>query len=190
MRAIINNGTTIMKSSKVKVAVIAALGVSTLTGCMGQMATTGLVTKFNLEAVDNRYGREGLFVLLSPVYGIASVADLFIVNAVEFWTGTNPITGKSPAVVDTPTDNYIKVNDKLDKSLTDVPLSSANEIESTTIQSIDANTVQMDIAYLDGTSKTLTGVKGEESVAFYLNDELITTVSNQELEQYVVSTHI
>ncbi len=67
-----------MKNKAIKVAVVTALGVSSLTGCMGQMATTGMVTKFNLQIVDNRYGREGMFLLLSPVYGIASVADLFI----------------------------------------------------------------------------------------------------------------
>ena len=56
-----------MKSKAIKVAVVTALGVSSLTGCMGQMATTGLVGKFNLEVVDNRYAREGMFLLLSPV---------------------------------------------------------------------------------------------------------------------------
>ncbi|WP_240182569.1 DUF3332 family protein, partial [Vibrio cholerae] len=27
-----------------------------------------------------------------------STADLFIFNSIEFWTGKNPISGKSPAV--------------------------------------------------------------------------------------------
>ncbi|NOH79883.1 DUF3332 domain-containing protein [Vibrio sp. RE86] len=178
-----------MKSNVLKVAIVAGLGLTSLTGCMGQMATTGIVSKFNLEVVDNRYGREGMFLLLSPVYAIAGSADLFIINAIEFWTGTNPITGKSPAVVDTPTKNYIKVNDKLDSSLKDVPLSNNANIEKATMQQIDENTMQMDITYIDGTQKVLRGEKVEDSVAFYLNDEYITTVSNDELTDYVASSH-
>lgn len=69
-----------MKHNALKMALIAVLGVTSLTGCMGQMAATGLVNKFNLEVVDNRYAREGLFLLLSPVYGLTSTADLFILT--------------------------------------------------------------------------------------------------------------
>ncbi|PAR94628.1 hypothetical protein CGT81_17375, partial [Vibrio cholerae] len=37
-----------MKQKALKMALIAGLGVTSLTGCMGQMAATGLVNKFNL----------------------------------------------------------------------------------------------------------------------------------------------
>ncbi|MGF1719061.1 DUF3332 domain-containing protein [Vibrio kyushuensis] len=180
-----------MKMKSLKIAIVVALGASSLTGCMGQMATTGMVSKFNLEVVDNRYGREGMFLLLSPVYGIASMADLFIFNAVEFWTGKNPITGKSPAVVDTPMNSMIKVNGSLDKSLTEVPLQTNNvDVEKATMRQIDENTMQMDISYIDGTQKVLRGERSEDSVAFYLNDEYVTTVSNNELGNYISSVTI
>ncbi len=84
-----------MNFKKMKIAVAVALGVTTLTGCMGQMGVTQLVTFGNLKAVDNRYGRAGLYILLAPVYGISAAADLFIFNSIEFWTGKNIITGKS-----------------------------------------------------------------------------------------------
>ncbi|RJX75732.1 DUF3332 domain-containing protein [Vibrio sinensis] len=179
-----------MKLKALKTAVVVGLGISSLTGCMGQMATTGLVSKFNLEIVDNRYAREGMFLLLSPVYGLTGTVDLFIFNAIEFWTGTNPISGKSPAVVDMPTKNYIKVNGQLDPALKNVPLSSNVEIDNATMMQIDENTMQMDISYIDGTTKQLRGVKGENDVAFYVNDQYVTTVSNQELEQYVQAANI
>ena len=80
---------------KLKIAIVAALGVTTLSGCMGQMGVNGPShKKGNLMAVDNRYAREGLFILMSPIYGIASIADLFIFNSIEFWTGKNIITGQ------------------------------------------------------------------------------------------------
>ncbi|MCE7646721.1 DUF3332 family protein, partial [Vibrio fluvialis] len=138
----------------------------------------------------NRYGREGLFLLLSPVYGIASIVDLFIVNAVEFWTGTNPISGKSPAVVDRPADTMLKVNDKLDSSMTETPLGNNSEIKDTNWKKIDDNTIEMDVTYLDGQQKTLRGKKTEDGVAFYVNNEYVTTVSNMELENYVQTTQL
>lgn len=190
MRAEFEILVVIMKAKAVTMAVVTALSVSSLTGCMGQMATTGLVSKFNLEIVDNRYGREGVFLLLSPVYGLAGTIDLFIFNSIEFWTGTNPVSGRSPAVVDTPTKNYIKVNGQLDPALTGVPLTSTNNIENATMSQIDEDTMQMDITYIDGQHKVLRGVKGAESVEFYLNDELVTTVSNQELSDYITSAQI
>lgn len=179
-----------MKRKSLVMAMAVGLGISSLTGCMGQMATTGLVTKFNLEVVDNRYGREGLFLLLSPVYGIASIVDLFIVNAVEFWTGTNPISGKSPAVVDKPADTMLKVNDKLDSSLTETPLGNHSTIKDTQWKQIDEHTIEMDVTYLDGKQETLRGQKMEAGVAFYVNNEYVTTVSNQELENYVAMTRL
>ena len=54
---------------------VASMGLS---GCMGQMGLSGMVTKGNLSVVDNRYGRAGVFMLLSPIYGLAATADLFV----------------------------------------------------------------------------------------------------------------
>ena len=71
---------------------------ASLTGCMGHMGLRGKLTKFNLEVVENRWGREGLFVLMFPGYVIATAIDLLVLNSWEFWSGSNPINGKSPLV--------------------------------------------------------------------------------------------
>ncbi len=44
------------------------------TGCLGRGAMGGSVGKFNLEVVENKWGRWIVFVLLGPVYGFASVS--------------------------------------------------------------------------------------------------------------------
>ena len=67
---------------------VASMGLG---GCMGQMGLSGMVTKGNLSVVDNRYARAGVFMLLSPVYGLAATADLFVFNTIEFWSGSNPV---------------------------------------------------------------------------------------------------
>lgn len=179
-----------MKLSKLKIAMAAGLGVISLSGCMGQMGAKSMINQFNVDIVDNRYGREGMFILLSPVYMVATAADLFIFNAVEFWTGTNPITKKSPAAVDIPADAIIKVNDKLDSSLTTVPVAKSSQIEAATMQQIDENTLQMHVTYIDGSEKMLRGEKAGDTVNFFLNDEFITMVKVSELESYVSASQI
>ncbi|MCQ1056665.1 DUF3332 domain-containing protein [Photobacterium sp. DNB23_23_1] len=167
-------------------AIVMTLLATSLSGCIGQMGTSQLVTKANLSAVDNRYGRAGLFVLLSPIYGIAATADLFIFNTVEFWTGKNPVTGKSPAVADTPVDAIFKVNDQLDPSLTTVPLASVqnSDIEAASFRQVDARTLEMNVVYQSGEQAVLRGERAGDDVNFYLDGEFITAVSVAELSQY------
>lgn len=73
---------------------VAAFALST-PACIGRMATSGLVRKFNLTVVEGKWPHELVFLLLYiiPVYPIAGAIDLIIVNSIEFWTGTNPIDG-------------------------------------------------------------------------------------------------
>lgn len=168
-----------MKKFAIK-AVSAALITASLTGCIGQMATTGMVMKFNLSAVDNRYARAGLYVLMSPVYSISAGADLFIFNTIEFWTGTNPISGKSPALADTPAASIIKINQKLSKDLTQAPLN----ISAADIKQVNDKSLEMSIAYNDGRQQILRGEKIDEMVNFYLDDKFITSVSINELTDY------
>ena len=66
------------------------------TACIGRMATSGRVGKFNLEVTESKWGREITFLALYliPVYPLAGAIDLIIVNSIEFWTGTNPLNGE------------------------------------------------------------------------------------------------
>ncbi len=72
------------------------LGLSVTTGCIGGNAVTGKVREFNLRVAKGKWPREGVFLLLTiiPVYGFAGMADIFVVNGIEFHTGTNPVSGK------------------------------------------------------------------------------------------------
>ncbi|ACJ30979.1 Conserved hypothetical protein [Shewanella piezotolerans WP3] len=168
---------------KISALVLSGLLTSQLTGCMGQMGLSAMVTKGNLSAVDNRYGRAGLFALMSPVYGIAATADLFIVNSIEFWTGTNPVTGKSPAVVDMPVEAIFKVNQHLDDDLTKAPLTDV-KLTQATLEAKDKNTLLMLLTYEDGSQQLMSGMKQDKHVDFYLDDSFIARVDLDELLNY------
>jgi hypothetical protein len=84
-----------------KIAMVMALVMTVFavssTGCIGRMALSGKVMKFNLEASENKWGRELIFLVLYiiPVYPFAGFIDLLIINSIEFHTGTNPISDEA-----------------------------------------------------------------------------------------------
>ncbi|MGI9281028.1 MAG: DUF3332 family protein [Endozoicomonas sp.] len=82
-----------MKKKMFQAAAVAAMAIS-LSGCIGQMATTGTVTKMNLSVSNNAWVQEGFFILLLPVTAVTATIDVLVVNSIEFWTGTNPVSGK------------------------------------------------------------------------------------------------
>lgn len=166
--------------SKLICVTAAVLLTTQLSGCMGQMGLSQMVTKGNLSAVDNRYGRAGLFMLLSPVYALAATGDLVVINSIEFWTGKNPITDKSPAVVDSPVDAIFKVNQHVSDELKTAPV----KLTRAQVNYPDDNTVAMTLDYDDGTTQLLSGRKSGDEVTFFLDDKFVARVSNQELIAY------
>jgi len=91
-------------------AALALALLATATGCLGTGGLSGKIKKFNLEATENRWGREGIFFALNVLWiqRICTILDLFIFNSIEFWSGTNPLNGKSP-LVDVPASAVEKI---------------------------------------------------------------------------------
>lgn len=86
-------------SSWLRSALAAVLAVTvglSSTACIGRMALAGKVMEFNLQAAQDRFARWIIFLILYivPVYPFAGALDLIIFNSLEFWTGTNPISGE------------------------------------------------------------------------------------------------
>lgn len=123
-------------------------------------------------------------MLLSPVYGLAATADLFVFNTIEFWSGKNPITGKSPAVVDMKANPVIKVNQHLDPALKTVPLAMLPQgVREVEISYPDEHTAQMEVHYLDGRRSMMRGEKRGELMDIYFDGRFVSTLSRAELEE-------
>ena len=83
-------------------AVIAvSLGTMTLSSCIGSFCLTHNVLDWNKRATDNKFVNELIFIVISPAYLVCSVADLFVLNSIEFWTGEKVIAnvGKTKDVM-------------------------------------------------------------------------------------------
>ncbi|MCM1319033.1 MAG: DUF3332 domain-containing protein [Muribaculaceae bacterium] len=96
--------------------VAAALSLAScfmFSSCIGQFALTHKVLDWN-ETVGNKFVNELVFIAfwVLPVYEITSLADLLVINSIEFWSGSNPIA-QGTKVIDTDNGRYlVKCDDK------------------------------------------------------------------------------
>lgn len=66
----------------------------TQTGCFGEFALVKKVYEWNDDLSDSKFVKTLVFWVLNiiPVYGIASFIDVVILNLIEFWSGSNPLS--------------------------------------------------------------------------------------------------
>lgn len=89
-----------MKKIKLTVALVLVLGASmTFSSCIGSFALTSRVLNWNKQ-IGSKFVNELVFFAFwfLPVYEVTSLADLVVLNSIEFWSGTNPMTASVKAV--------------------------------------------------------------------------------------------
>ncbi len=71
---------------------IALAGSMMFTSCIGSFALTNKLLSWNHQ-IGNKFLNELVFFAfwVIPVYEVTSVADLLVLNSVEFWSGSNPV---------------------------------------------------------------------------------------------------
>jgi len=74
---------------------LALAGILSLTllsaGCLGPNNLHDSIRNWNAEASEEDWVKEAIFLVLTPVYGVAYLSDLLIFNTVNYWSGKNPI---------------------------------------------------------------------------------------------------
>lgn len=82
-----------MRRRNFTVAVVLALISSlTMTSCIGSFSLFNSVLNWN-KHVENKFVNELVFLAfwILPVYEVAALADLVVINSIEFWSGSNPV---------------------------------------------------------------------------------------------------
>ena len=66
----------------------------TQTGCFGSFNLTKKIYAFNQDATDNKFVRSLLFwgLCIIPVYEVCALVDIVVLNLIEFWSGSNPVS--------------------------------------------------------------------------------------------------
>ncbi len=82
-----------MKKRVLPVALVVALCGSMLsTSCIGSFALTNKLLSWN-QQVGNKFVNELVFFAfwILPVYEVSALADILVLNSIEFWSGDNPV---------------------------------------------------------------------------------------------------
>lgn len=95
---------------KLYLSVALVLGLSScmlLNSCVGSFALTKTVLNWNNQ-VGNKFVNELVFFAfwILPVYEVTGLADLLVMNSIEFWSGTNPMEA-STKYIDTESGRYM-----------------------------------------------------------------------------------
>lgn len=89
-----------MRKTKLTVALVCTLLASmTLPSCIGTFTLTNKLLTWNRQ-ISNKFVNELVFFAfwVLPVYEVTSLADVLVINSIEFWSGTNPLTASTKAV--------------------------------------------------------------------------------------------
>lgn len=86
---------------------ILLLSSTTLTSCIGSFNLTKSVLGWNNQ-VGNKFVNELVFFAfwILPVYEVTGLADILVLNSIEFWSGRNPMSA-SVKSVDTDHGRYV-----------------------------------------------------------------------------------
>lgn len=81
-----------MKKNKVKLVAVILSGSFLFSSCIGSFGLFNRLTSWN-QTVGNKFVNELVFLAFNivPVYGVAYLADVLVINSIEFWSGTNPM---------------------------------------------------------------------------------------------------
>jgi hypothetical protein len=87
---------------KLLVSVVVSM-VMMLSGCLGQNALFNTVQDWNATATGEKFVNQGISFVFwwVPVYGLTLLADIVVINSIEFWSGTNPISKEGAKVAGT-----------------------------------------------------------------------------------------
>ena len=102
-----------MKKTKLTLAIAITLACSmTFSSCIGSFALTNKVLSWNKQ-IGSKFVNELVFVAfwILPVYEISAIADVLVINTIEFWSGSNPVSANSTKVVDGKDARYLVKQD-------------------------------------------------------------------------------
>lgn len=91
-----------MKKSYFKVGTLLVAGCILMSSCIGSFGLFNKVLDWNKTATNNKFLNELIFLVISPVYSICGLADVVVLNTIEFWSGSNPLAsnvGKTTQVL-------------------------------------------------------------------------------------------
>lgn len=89
-----------MKKMYLSVAVVMTLaGSMMMSSCIGSFTLTNKLLKWNKQ-IGNKFVNELVFFAfwIIPVYEVSALADILVINSIEFWSGSNPVASGTKVI--------------------------------------------------------------------------------------------
>lgn len=140
-----------MRKTKLTVALVCVLAASmSLQSCIGSFTLTNKLLSWNRQ-VGNKFVNELVFFAfwILPVYEVSALADVLVLNSIEFWSGSNPVASNTTRRIQGNDAEYLVSTDKdgyTIKNLTD---------ESIVRLDFNADDRSWSFSMPDGTSQTI-----------------------------------
>lgn len=158
-----------MKKKYLSVALAATISLSLVsTSCIGSFTLTNKLLSWN-QQVGNKFVNELVFFAfwILPVYEVSALADVLVLNSIEFWSGSNPIA-KGKSVIDGKDGRYLvdcdgkgyTIKSENDGSIVRLDFDEAEKTWSVTA---DGNTYQL-MTFVDDTHVALPAIGGGMTV--------------------------
>ncbi len=98
-----------MYSKTLKTVLTLVVASVMFSSCVGSFSLFNKLAKWNKGATRYKLLNELIFLVISPAYAVCGVVDLFVLNTIEFWSGSNPMAanvGKTVKVKGDDGQNY------------------------------------------------------------------------------------
>lgn len=108
-----------MKKRLITAGVICTLIASmSLSSCIGSFALTHKLLGWN-NNINNKFVNELVFAVfwIIPVYEVSALADILVLNSIEFWSGSSPVASKK-SVIDGTDGKYLVERDSKGYTIT------------------------------------------------------------------------
>jgi hypothetical protein len=80
-----------MKGKSMKAIILLLAGSMALSSCVGSFSLFNKLADWNKNATKDKFLNEIIFLVISPAYAFCGAADVFVLNTIEFWNGSNPL---------------------------------------------------------------------------------------------------
>lgn len=161
-----------MKKNIFRPATLLLAGTLLAGSCVGSFSLFNKVAQWNKNATGNKFLNELIFIVISPAYAVCGVADLLVLNTIEFWSGSNPVAanvGKTYDVMGSDGKMYAVTNLKDGYEIKD---KDGNLVNFTYDKKEKTWSVEK-----DGVKTVLLKMKGNNMAEIYLKDGKTKDVS-------------
>lgn len=174
-----------MKKSKMTLlATLLLCGTVTFSSCIGSFQLTKNLLSWN-RTIGSKFVNELVFLgfCIVPVYEVAALADMLVINSIEFWSGSNPVASNDIRKIEGEHGTYLVQRTADGYQVTDV------QTETVTLLSFEEQS-QSWYYEVDGEKVKFMSFIDENNVTMYLPDGQTVDVELSEagviaFQQYV-----